>query len=271
MCSQSRIHKNGFWREGAVPVLLVAWLTAASPARILAQSQTAHRLPPPAGVVWLVLVDDLHMDFRNTGRIREFLKSISTSLMGDQDEVVMRADRPSTVALGPTTDRTVFEAAVRQVAGSGLPPVDISEELKSPVSEIETRLAVTFSSASALLDTVAAVPERRHVMLYISNGYDSERGRALGSLFSRAAQQARVTVFTVNANGFRGTTPRSDTRVDAEDWKRVVVARRLSLREIAEPTGGFALLDDIEITDAMPRIRAALSPGVPARAKRANR
>ena len=78
-------------------------------------------------------------------------------------------------------------------------------------------------------------------MLVISDGYDSERGRALASLFARAARQAHVIVFAVNAAAMPGNAPMHDSRVDVEAWKRVVASRRQSLLAISESTGGFAL------------------------------
>ena len=86
-------------------------------------------------------------------------------------------------------------------------------------------------------------------MLYISNGYDAERGRALASLFGRAARQANLIVVAVNAAGIPGSVPMHDSRVEPEVWKEIVAARRESLRAIAEPTGGFALLDDVDVID----------------------
>ena len=53
-------------------------------------------------------------------------------------------------------------------------------------------------------------------MIYISNGYESEPGRALASLFASAARQAHVTIFAVNAAGFGSV---EDRRVDPAFWE----------------------------------------------------
>jgi len=231
---------------------LSIWLVTGS----MVQSRPATLARAPAGIAWLIFVDDLHMDFRNTGRIREFLQFISGRLMRDEDVVVIRASGPSPVTMGATSDRAVIDAAIRKVSGAGLQPREISELAKDPVGEIDTRLALTFSSAATLLDTV---PERRRAVLYISNGYDSERGRTFASLFSRAAQQAQVQVFAVNASGLLDAAPMYDPRVDADLWKQMVASRRQSLRAIAEPTGGSAFLDDVYAAQTMSRIRAAVA------------
>ncbi len=60
-------------------------------------------LPPPrpvndaAGRIFLLFVDDLHLDFRNTPRIRDLFKKISTELIhdGDMFGIVSTGPRPS--------------------------------------------------------------------------------------------------------------------------------------------------------------------------------
>jgi hypothetical protein len=234
--------------------LLSILLSAASAAQFRGAAPPAAS----AGITWLILVDDLHMDFRNTGHHRELLRSLSTGLIRDDDVVVMRSTGPSSIAIGPTADRAIVDAAIRRVQGNGLQPSEISELLKDPTGEIDVRLAMTFATASTLLESVPASPDRRRALLYISNGYDAERGRALASLFARAAQQAHVIVVAVNASGIPGSVPMHENRVDPEVWKEIIASRRQSLRALAEPTGGFALLDDVDFADAMSRIRAAV-------------
>jgi hypothetical protein len=51
---------------------------------------------------------------------------------------------------------------------------------------------------------------------------------------------------------------RDDSRVDAKVWTQIVASQRQSLRVIAEPTGGFAMLDDVDFADATSRIRTAV-------------
>ena len=51
-----------------------------------------------AGRIFVIFVDDLHLDFRNTGRIRDLFKRIST-------ELVHEGDMFSVVSTGPVLDR----------------------------------------------------------------------------------------------------------------------------------------------------------------------
>ena len=51
-----------------------------------------------SGRIFLIFVDDLHMDFRNTGRIRELFKKISKELIHDGDMFGIVSTGPSSIA-----------------------------------------------------------------------------------------------------------------------------------------------------------------------------
>ena len=69
-----------------------------------AQSGGAAPVPAPTRVTWLILIDDLHMDFQNTGHHRELLRSLSAGLIREEDVVVMRSSGPSSITIRPTSD-----------------------------------------------------------------------------------------------------------------------------------------------------------------------
>jgi hypothetical protein len=166
----------------------------------------------------------------------------------------MRTTGPSSIALDATSNRGAIEAAILKVSGADLKLSELSHDAEV---EIDARLAMTFSTASSLIEAGTALRERRRAMLYISNGYETEHGRALASLFSRAAQQAQLMVFAVNASALMGR-PMVDPGVDADLWKQVMASRRHTLIAIAESTGGVAFLDDVDAAGATSRVRAAV-------------
>jgi hypothetical protein len=65
-----------------------------------------------AGVTWLIIVDDLHLDFRNTGYIRKLLGSIASELIRDGDALVLRCSGRS-----PSIPFTTNRFAVLDQAG----------------------------------------------------------------------------------------------------------------------------------------------------------
>ena len=221
----------------------------------------------PSGITWQIFVDDLHIDFRNTGRVRLLLRTISTELIRDEDRFAIHSSTPAAIRLGPTSDRASLEASIRTITGAGLHAAEIaaavgrSDLIPSAAnlnSETAHRLKLTVAAAAELLGTVPASQNGRRVMLYVSNGYDFESGRTRAADLSAAARQANVVVFTMNAGGLPGSQPPNGGGGDRAFWEDVVASRRQSLRTIAEPTGGFALLDDVDFSDASTRIRASL-------------
>ena len=55
-----------------------------------------------AGRIFLIIVDDLHLDFRNTGRIRDLFKRISRTLIHEGDMFSIVSTGPSSLASDPT-------------------------------------------------------------------------------------------------------------------------------------------------------------------------
>ena len=52
-----------------------------------------------AGRIFIIFVDDLHLDFRNTGRIRDLFKKISTELIHEGDMFAIVSTGPSSIAI----------------------------------------------------------------------------------------------------------------------------------------------------------------------------
>jgi VWFA-related protein len=127
-----------------------------------------------AGRIFLIIVDDLHLDFRNTGRIRDLFKRISKNLIHEGDMFAMVSTGPSSIAVDPTYDRRILEDSIKKIAGNGLKPSDIiqgPEGAEGP-SEVRYRAHVAFSTAHDMLQQMARIPSRRKAVVWVSNGYD---------------------------------------------------------------------------------------------------
>ncbi|HEX4915873.1 MAG TPA: hypothetical protein VFV51_18065, partial [Vicinamibacterales bacterium] len=102
-----------------------------------------------AGRIFLIIVDDLHLDFRNTGRIRDLFKRIARTLVHEGDMFSIVSTGPSSLAIDPTYDRKVLDEAIKKITGSGLKPADIiqgAEGADGP-TEVRYRAHVAFSTA----------------------------------------------------------------------------------------------------------------------------
>jgi VWFA-related protein len=127
-----------------------------------------------AGRIFLIFVDDLHLDFRNTGRIRDLFKRISKNLVHDGDMFGIVSTGPSSLAIDLTYDRQVLDSAIKKITGNGLRPNDIMQgaETSEGPSEVRYRAHVAFSTAYDLMKQLEKVHNRRKAVIYVSNGYD---------------------------------------------------------------------------------------------------
>jgi len=127
-----------------------------------------------AGRIWLIFVDDLHLDFPNTGRIKDLFKKISNELVHEGDMFGIVSSGPSSLAIDLTYDRKRLTEAIDKISGAGLKPNEI---LDSPVgaegpSEVRYRAHVAFDTAYNIMKTLESVHNRRKAFVYVSNGYD---------------------------------------------------------------------------------------------------
>ena len=86
---------------------------------------TARPRNDAAGRIFLIIVDDLHLDFRNTGRIRDLFKRISRTLVHEGDMFGIVSTGPSSLAIDLTYDRKILDEAIKKITGNGLKPSDI--------------------------------------------------------------------------------------------------------------------------------------------------
>jgi VWFA-related protein len=144
--------------------------------------------PPPEGIIlppsrpksdvsgriFLFFVDDLHLQFHNTGRVRELFKRISKELVHDGDMFGIVSSGPSSIAIDMTYDKSRLDEAIKKIAGSELKPTDIingPSGAEGP-SEVRYRAHVAFSTVNDLLNNLDSVHNRRKALIYVSDGYD---------------------------------------------------------------------------------------------------
>jgi VWFA-related protein len=144
--------------------------------------------PPPEGIVlppsrprtdvsgriFLFFVDDLHLQFHNTGRVRDLFKRISKELVHEGDMFGIVSSGPSSIAVDMTYDKTRLDEAIKKMAGSELKPTDIingASGAEGP-SEVRYRAHVAFSTVNDLLNNLDSVHNRRKALIYVSDGYD---------------------------------------------------------------------------------------------------
>ena len=218
-----------------------------------AQSPAVAPAQPP--VTWLIFIDDLHLDFRNTGRIRDALKTIAAQLLAEDDRFAIISSGPSGVAVDLTSDRELLNGAIRRTTGNALRFSDVLD--RNGAAEANYRASIALATVKSLIDA-PSLPFGSKALLYISNGYDFEilpdaapmpmpRGqrtstraevRAQLTELRAAATNASVRVFAIDP---RVAINGSDLDAQQPEWASHQEAKRTALRSISE--NGFAIVD----------------------------
>ncbi len=135
---------------------------------------TARPRNDAAGRIFLILVDDLHLDFRNTGRIRDLFKRISRTLVHEGDMFGIVSTGPSSLAIDLTYDRKILDEAIKKITGNGLKPSDIIQGQDGPQgpTEVRYRAQVAFSTARDIVTQLERITNRRKAVVWVSNGFD---------------------------------------------------------------------------------------------------
>jgi VWFA-related protein len=128
-----------------------------------------------AGRIFLFFVDDLHLNFRDTSRIRQLFQKISKELVHDGDMFGVVSTGPSSIAIDLTYDRKRLDEAINKMSGSALKPSEIIQaggQGPEGLSEVKYRAHVAFSTAYDIVGNLEKIHNRRKAVIYVSDGYD---------------------------------------------------------------------------------------------------
>ncbi len=252
-----------------------------------------------AGRIIIFVIDDLHLDFRDTHRIRRLFRDMAKELIHDGDLFGIVSTGTSSIAIDLTYDRARMEEAANRITGGGLKPSEIIEQSATGETpqEVMHRANVAFETVYDMLNNLQQTQNRRKAVVLISNGYDfdpfagSRAGTAdsvflnnrnidptdpsnamfnQGQQFNDAELSMRLAELTRQANRANATfytfDPRGlvaggdiDEPVDPVEWETHLRKSQDSLRVLAELTGGIAVVNTNDHTKALRRIDAETS------------
>jgi VWFA-related protein len=251
-----------------------------------------------AGRVFLIFIDDLHMDVSSTPRLRDLMKRMLRNLIHEGDMFGIVSTGTSSISEQLTYDRQVLESAISRSTGSGLKPDDIIKNMQgnSQGSELRYRAHVAFSTAYQLMKNLESVRNRRKAVIYISSGYDfnpfqtsrlkyqaeqwgldqndpqidpfqtSRQAAPFAEAdlvaelaeLTRAANRANATFYTIDPRGLIAG-PDISENLDQAEWQNYVRETQDSLRVLAEQTGGIAVVNQNDFDKALKQIDAETS------------
>jgi VWFA-related protein len=134
--------------------------------------------PPKAdqsGRVFIIFVDDMHIQFRNTSQTRTILRNIRDTLIHD-DLVGIVSTGYSSLAVDVTYDvnHKRLNEAISRTSGSALSPQEIiaaSQTAEGPAG-VRHNTFVAFKTAYDMLEQAAKITDRRKAFIYLSEGYN---------------------------------------------------------------------------------------------------
>jgi VWFA-related protein len=252
-----------------------------------------------AGRVFLLFIDDLHLDFTSTPRSRDLIKRMLRSLIHEGDMFGIVTTGTSSISQQLTYDRQVLESALNRVTGNGLKPEDIVKGMQNSQgpTEVRYRAHVAFSTAYDLMRNLERLQNRRKAVIYLSSGYDFNpfetsrtkylaerlgteateltqdpffRAENSGTQFAEADLIRELAELTRAANRANATFytidprglvagPDIDQQIDTQEWQRHIRETQDSLRVLAEETGGIAVVNQNDFDTALKRIDAETS------------
>jgi len=185
-----------------------------------------------AGRIIIFVIDDLHLNARDTPRLRQLFRQITKELVHDGDLFGVVSTGTSSIAIDLTYDRTRLEEAAGKMNGSSLRPSDILQQSAMGTGqvpqEVTHRANVAFATLYDMLNNLQQTQYRRKAVVLISNGYDFDPFAAtraansdplfnMGTQFNDAdltSQLAELTggIAVVNTNNFT----RALQQIDAE-------------------------------------------------------
>lgn len=233
------------WRVHATLVLAVA-LGIAAPRAAPSGPLASRAQGDSPRVHWLVFVDELHVDFRGTGRIRDLLRAFSATLVRETDVVSVVTSGPAALDVRARPGAATLIEAAKRITGNGLKDEDTLRPPAGRIDEVVYRTRTALAAAIALVESAGPAPSgERRVLLYLSRGYvlDRPRGRdvigeaALDALDVATARAGAVVVAVEpeRVPEAAGTGPAAAAREPQ--------GRGATLARLAAPSGGFHWAD----------------------------
>ena len=127
-----------------------------------------------AGRVFILFVDDLHLEPTITPQIRRVFKQIADTLIHEGDMFAIISSGPSAINIDMTYDRSLLYSAMERITGDGFSAsqfIEMSGGGNGPM-ELRWRVHRTFKLARQIAANLEQLEHRRKSFIYLSSGYD---------------------------------------------------------------------------------------------------
>ena len=129
-----------------------------------------------SGRVFIIFIDDMHLQPADTILARRVLEQIRDELVHENDLVAFVSTGFSSISSESLTDdygHRRFNEAIAKVMGSAETPEEVLQlpESSEGISKLRYNAHVAFKTAYDILDHAARIRDRRKSFIYVSSGY----------------------------------------------------------------------------------------------------
>lgn len=128
-----------------------------------------------AGRIFVIIVDDLHIEANKTPKTRQMFDKFAESLIHEGDLFGVISTGPSSIRVDLTYDRAMLHTAMEQIMGDGFTAMemitDLSQGTRGP-EELRWRAHSAFKTVRDTIRGLEQIENRRKVVIYVSSGYD---------------------------------------------------------------------------------------------------
>lgn len=205
-------------------------------------TQPSTRWSGTAGVDWAVFVDDLHVQFRQTGRLRQIVQALARLRVAPDDRCTARCSGPSCASGSNAVTACEVLRTWRAPTGNGLREDD-QLGLQSAMTERENaeRAERALAAAAAHIRDAPAGA----TVVFISNGYLAD-GRTIDQLANVAdlAAGKGIRIFPVLTRS-EDYDPAQSPSLTPDDWRRLTGVTLASLTVLASRTRGVVITNPL--------------------------
>ena len=192
-----------------------------------------------AGRIFVLFVDDLHLQTGLTPKVRQVFETIADTLIHEGDLFGIVSSGPSAINVQMTYDRSLLYSAMSKITGDGFSNQELIQQLASGPggpSELRWRTHKAFKLARDIVRNLEDVENRRKAFIFVSSGYDFnpfEYERFRNSAVGRAMADATDGA---NDSFYQGVSDRDIDMFNVNERQGTVFADTdlaLELRQLA--------------------------------------
>jgi VWFA-related protein len=174
------------------------------------------RAPETPGRIFIIFIDDLHLQPLDSPMVKQVLKQIRDNLLHENDLVGLVSSGYSSISFDVSPDpmHLRFNQAIDKVMGAAMSYNEIintAQTTEGP-SGLRANAFTAFKVAYEILDEAEKVTNRRKAFIYVSSGYDfnplaDSRYQNLQDMYAQVAGTPLVSGDPVSGGNTKGVDP----------------------------------------------------------------